>query len=545
MGSFNVTCAISGLPITGGDPVKLLTLVEYPFSDHGKGASSCYCYERFYPMTIPIDAEYYDYGDPQKIDDSSIAMKALLISYRKCVVSQPLGENTCHDVKVSRDGDFDHFQTAATEGRLRMRGQIFDHAAWTRRKIQQGMPTQQRIERILTTAGISLTDTKGGFLVDRRRGGGYRVRMGGYEHNVEGLQGVHAILGEYYSVRIIKKPTENYSRDQPYLWIRNAVCLSEIRTYLQSVASVERVSWDEFMDQVYIEEDDEGTYVLIRDWTGSIGKYGSGYTIAEALSSQYQTRLTHDEYGVKVYPTYKKEKREKSRRLLSAGHVMIRTDVWNALVGTEEDPKSYGARSFAFTLEEVKAFVGKSSYTDTSKRDRKTIKKLLSQEQAGDAQATMLLSVFGRDPKKRELDPEREMVGFSHHQIGLPDVPFCYTSKTSFYEGLKYIGMNKLAMDSPEVEKFIRTTAEFVHVNYMMARLHMQWMVPPTSGQEEYWQIHHEFHAAVSRVAKNAMDEQIAERKKWEDQDAAENNDLGENDDADDEGQDHPDAQEN
>lgn len=80
MGSWNGTCAVSHMPITHGQKVKAYILVPHYYHDVKPGAATpgtgfelediekfsgggiCYSTDAWSPLSIPIDAEYNDYG---------------------------------------------------------------------------------------------------------------------------------------------------------------------------------------------------------------------------------------------------------------------------------------------------------------------------------------------------------------------------------------------------------------------------------------------------------------------------------------------------
>jgi hypothetical protein len=63
MGSFDYTCAISGLPIAGGEAVRYLLLTQNPYHRGVKaGSFVCYSTDHWFPRVFPIRAKYNDYG---------------------------------------------------------------------------------------------------------------------------------------------------------------------------------------------------------------------------------------------------------------------------------------------------------------------------------------------------------------------------------------------------------------------------------------------------------------------------------------------------
>ena len=63
MGCWNDTCLITNLPIHSGDPV-IAFVISYDNYEEGltKFSGSCYSTDIAFPITLPIKAEYNDYG---------------------------------------------------------------------------------------------------------------------------------------------------------------------------------------------------------------------------------------------------------------------------------------------------------------------------------------------------------------------------------------------------------------------------------------------------------------------------------------------------
>ena len=72
MGSFNLTCGISNLVIRPGDPVVCTLIVANPNSSRDVANSYCYCNELYQPISLPFEAEYYDYGRICNIKESFV-----------------------------------------------------------------------------------------------------------------------------------------------------------------------------------------------------------------------------------------------------------------------------------------------------------------------------------------------------------------------------------------------------------------------------------------------------------------------------------------
>ena len=62
MGCFNGTCAISHLPILGGNPVRLLLLRETPFHQECGPNGATTATDLYQPIGLPIQGIYDEYG---------------------------------------------------------------------------------------------------------------------------------------------------------------------------------------------------------------------------------------------------------------------------------------------------------------------------------------------------------------------------------------------------------------------------------------------------------------------------------------------------
>lgn len=130
MGSYEVTCNISQLPITGGTPVRVLFLGKCPYSMDdtneaalGEGNNSregCYSTDFWYPRMVPLKAEYYDYGQVQKVEGglNQILFWEQLV---KDLWKVDQGPNPFHDPASSHNMDWDRMWDVVTEGRLRIK----------------------------------------------------------------------------------------------------------------------------------------------------------------------------------------------------------------------------------------------------------------------------------------------------------------------------------------------------------------------------------------------------------------------------------------
>lgn len=132
MGSYDVTCNISQLPITGGTPVRVLFLGRCPYSmdpqneaalgSGDNGREGCYSTSFWYPRMVPLKAKYYDYGQVTNVEDG---LNQLLFweQLGKDLWKVDQGPNPYHDPASSHNMDWDKMWDVVTEGRLRIKNQ--------------------------------------------------------------------------------------------------------------------------------------------------------------------------------------------------------------------------------------------------------------------------------------------------------------------------------------------------------------------------------------------------------------------------------------
>lgn len=216
MGSFDLSCSVSGLPIRCNDPV-LFFLVTQNSSvrscTHGVDGL-------WVARTFPLRARYNDYGTVEEVEEGplrDVVMEGLALD----VVEKGVGDNVCHDVAVRRDMDFDGLLRALWEGRVEVR------AGWARGPTKKptrdevrgwdadagpGVPTIRRVEEVLTGAGLTVAfnvdgdwNLPHGYIVDRVDAGEVSVRyFGGFgrsqEETAAHLEKVLPLLAEYSAV---------------------------------------------------------------------------------------------------------------------------------------------------------------------------------------------------------------------------------------------------------------------------------------------------------------------------------------------------------
>lgn len=117
MGSWSKTCGLSNLHITAGTPVYVFVLEKNDSYDH------CYSTGLFSPLLLPFESEYNDYGGGE--NSSGIALSIIMGGIKRDLVEMPLGENTYHDIEVTKEKfDVDLFFEAVHEDRLSIKGRF-------------------------------------------------------------------------------------------------------------------------------------------------------------------------------------------------------------------------------------------------------------------------------------------------------------------------------------------------------------------------------------------------------------------------------------
>lgn len=234
MGSFDMTCAVSGLPIGCGDEVRVLLLTQNPYN-RGKSAGkhTCMSTDLWFPRTFPLKGKYDDYGNVKLVTEG-----AQVESWVKCLnldlVEKGWGDNSVHDTAVRKKGlTIDRIEEAVSEGRLHVRqARDIDFFAVTRlispeavkaieeklgprtriddlypkQKLHPGVPTRRRIEALLIGAGFKLHDDAGygggGILVNRVDAMTVRVRIGAYGNDTSELEKAKALIEKKFAVML-------------------------------------------------------------------------------------------------------------------------------------------------------------------------------------------------------------------------------------------------------------------------------------------------------------------------------------------------------
>ena len=110
MGCWNKTCGLTGLPIYAGDKVYVVVLQE------GYTNERCGTTALWQPVVLPFISHYNDYGGGY---DSHENIQYVLNGIKERMIEMPQGENSVHDIPVTKDGfNEGMFFSAVLENRL-------------------------------------------------------------------------------------------------------------------------------------------------------------------------------------------------------------------------------------------------------------------------------------------------------------------------------------------------------------------------------------------------------------------------------------------
>jgi len=201
MGSFNETCALSGLPITPGDKVKLVFLSESPFNRSRRG---CYINDHYSLRTPPIDGEYADYGRCD-FDEKQPVVDLIVKKFHEDLVEQPFGFNQYHDTPTPANATIHQILEAAWEGRLMVR----DNLGTGEDKDPESFPTWRRVrdKLIAKKKKIQLGESDKAYNVQPIRRGIVCVHFNTYDHvsNKKKLEAVDKFLSKDYETKMVRE----------------------------------------------------------------------------------------------------------------------------------------------------------------------------------------------------------------------------------------------------------------------------------------------------------------------------------------------------
>lgn len=197
MGSFDYTCAISGLPIHGGCKVRYFLLTENPYTEErANQAMSQHAW--WVPRTFPLRATYDNYGAAENIE-SGPAREIWLDVLRDDCLTRGEGNNLIHEPKVEKGADLDNFLDAIHLGRVL----VHQKQEVKTYKIPMGIPTRKRVSEKLVKAGLTLFKEFGvdGYVVNSKVFGSVRIRYHGLNKvMVENLEVAQKAMGKYATV---------------------------------------------------------------------------------------------------------------------------------------------------------------------------------------------------------------------------------------------------------------------------------------------------------------------------------------------------------
>ena len=135
MGCFAFRCAVSGLPIHYGTKVRFMLVTENPVPpDFVTRSSTC---AFWHPRSIPILAEYNDYGEVENVEQG-VGFDLMLEGLRRELVERPVGENEYHDVPVRLDMGWEDIMTALWKDRVQVKIEPMIRSISRRRFDRQG-----------------------------------------------------------------------------------------------------------------------------------------------------------------------------------------------------------------------------------------------------------------------------------------------------------------------------------------------------------------------------------------------------------------------
>jgi len=200
MGHYAYTCAVSNLPIQGGDPVRFLLLVSNGARD-------------WYPRTFPLRAVYSSYGSVVEVEEGH-AQDLWLEGFQADLVSRGWGDNSIHEIAINKNLTFEHLLVALRKERILVRPPSYpSRRVW---KVPKEVPTLRKVQARLAKAGLPLFQSyvgaklfwSKGFLVDRKGYGTIRVRWKG-DNLVVALKKAQKVLKKDFAT-VIRAGTGNY-----------------------------------------------------------------------------------------------------------------------------------------------------------------------------------------------------------------------------------------------------------------------------------------------------------------------------------------------
>lgn len=239
MGSFSMTCALSGLPIECGDKVRYYLLTQNPYYESG---NACHTYDIWAPRVYPLRAKYDDYGSVEDVESGAVR-EAWYTAFDIDMVERGWGDNSCHDVSTAKRMPFDDLLRAIAEGRVQVQRQVDLHNRFMSKEmkeifakvdkdknkaapeISKGIPTLERITAVIQSVGLEVFNgnhsPKEMMLDDDEGFGRIRVRQGDFgEANLDNFAKVEKAAKAAGYATMLTHGTGGYSHDRPELLIR-------------------------------------------------------------------------------------------------------------------------------------------------------------------------------------------------------------------------------------------------------------------------------------------------------------------------------------
>lgn len=222
MGSFNETCALSGLAIKPGDPVKIMFLTRNPYagrSDQKYAHRGCYHNDHWFLRTPPISGVYNDYGGAQF--EESCLTRLIEDLFSKDVAEQPFGFNRYHAHPTPKKPTIHELLKLAWQGRILVKDDGSSSSVYKSLKQQQQklglpeekkenyshFPTWKKVLKLLKKAKLpTMSDQdKKGFNAQKVRNGVVVVNFNDYSENQSNLEKAAEVLGKKYDCRLVFK----------------------------------------------------------------------------------------------------------------------------------------------------------------------------------------------------------------------------------------------------------------------------------------------------------------------------------------------------
>ncbi len=448
MGDFNGTCVISGLPIRGGDKVRYLLLTQSPYC-RGPNAGEYvhYIHGRWFPRVVPLRGEYDSHGGVEELQ-SGAAQALWSRSFREDLVELGTGENSVHDAAVTKESELGELLEQANEGRLRV------HDGWG-----DTYPRSDEREDSRWDAWRSMFKVPKG--VPTRR----RVTAILKKHRVPVVASSDGAKPRAVFV--------NSSKGQ--VRIREACYEDQGRT-LRRIARLL-----------------SGKYAtMVRAGTGSYADRGE-LVVAPKPGVQYSSAS------------------KRSHKVpLAVAAVMIREDVWQALVATPQGEYDERIPTAELALREFDKSVKR--LVDATEAD----KQFAERSKAAGSNATM--------PRYRVSDM---MFGGRFFEWVKTPVPF--TVGTG--EAWEWMAEATVAGTATreEVVDFVTTLVELVRIQCLLATLRFAWGPAASGSQYGDFRLHQQYLETLASVARTNADEDDEERG-----DEGDEGDDGDNNDAED-----------